>query len=159
MSLAVFNRMQLGQSPIATNNFTLDNLTNGTMKLVRGNAGAGLQDIMTISALGEIDFPQMLRNYSANGYQKFNGGLIVQWGRIAYSTSTIDMGVIITFPVAFSSMCKFIPGGLEATSGDARQYGAGAISSSTLSGLTLGYRSLGPVTSGAGFINWMAIGY
>lgn len=118
MSLVVSNRHQLGQSPIETNNFTLDaTAANGTMKLVRGVAGAGTQDIMTISALGEIDFPQMIRSYGPNGYQKLNGGLIVQWGSVADGTpDATDVPLPIAFPNALLEVIPTIRASLVNTS-------------------------------------------
>ena len=41
------------------------------------------------------------KSLNANGYQKFPGGLIVQWGYQAISATTTT----ITFPTAFSSAC------------------------------------------------------
>lgn len=42
--------------------------------------------------------PEMARNLTANGYQKFPGGLILQWGQIL----TLASGnAVITFPITF----------------------------------------------------------
>jgi len=57
--------MQLGQSPTATQNFTMTTGLNGTMKLARGNVGATTQDIMTVDANGKAVFPQMARAWNA----------------------------------------------------------------------------------------------
>lgn len=58
-SLLRFIMMQLGLSNTPANNFTFDaSADNGTMKLHRGNAGAGTQDVMTVDANGVAEFPQ-----------------------------------------------------------------------------------------------------
>ncbi len=59
MSLIKSIRAQLGLSVTPANNFTLDASANdGTMKLARGNAGSGSQDILTVDAAGLVSFPQ-----------------------------------------------------------------------------------------------------
>jgi hypothetical protein len=62
MSLIKANAVQVGQSPTATQNFTLTvpSSPNGTIKLARGNAGATTQDVMTVSNSGVVSFPQGL---------------------------------------------------------------------------------------------------
>jgi len=72
---------QIGQSITPDNNFTLTAAAdNGTAKLARGNAGATIQDIMTVDAAGKVAFPAQGQSLSANGYVKLPGGLIIQWG-------------------------------------------------------------------------------
>lgn len=117
MSLARFIRAQLGLSNTAANNFTLDaSADNGTMKLVRGNSGAGTQDILTVDASGNVNAPvglqkagsavQALSDFtgtnvslSASGYQKLPSGLIIQWGAI------VSAGGSWSFPIAFPNAC------------------------------------------------------
>lgn len=48
------NAVQLGDSATATNNFVLQTLVNGTMKLSRGNQGATTQDILTVDTAGRV---------------------------------------------------------------------------------------------------------
>ena len=57
MSLIKANAVQIGQSPTATQNFTLavPSSPNGTIKLARGNAGATTQDVISVDASGNID--------------------------------------------------------------------------------------------------------
>lgn len=99
MSTLKTNRVQLGQSGTATQNFTLTaDAADGTMKLARGVAGATTQDILTINALGEVDFPQLVRSYGASGYQKLPGGLIIQWGDGVTNGSGVGT---VTFPINF----------------------------------------------------------
>jgi hypothetical protein len=58
MSLIKANAVQVGQSPTATQNFTLavPSSPDGTIKLARGNAGATTQDVITVDALGNVSF-------------------------------------------------------------------------------------------------------
>lgn len=57
MSLIKSNSVQVGQSPTATQNFTLavPSAPDGTIKLARGNAGATTQDVLSVDASGNID--------------------------------------------------------------------------------------------------------
>lgn len=66
MSLIKANAVQIGQSPTATQNFTLavPSSPNGTIKLARGNSGATTQDVMNVSNAGVVSFPQGLGNIS-----------------------------------------------------------------------------------------------
>jgi len=58
MSLIKANAVQVGQSPTATQNFTLavPSSPDGTIKLARGNSGATTQDVITVDALGNVSF-------------------------------------------------------------------------------------------------------
>jgi hypothetical protein len=66
MSLIKANAVQIGQSPTATQNFTLavPSSPDGTIKLARGNAGATTQDVINVSNAGVVSFPQGLGNIS-----------------------------------------------------------------------------------------------
>ena len=66
MSLIKANAVQIGQSPTATQNFTLavPSSPDGTIKLARGNANATTQDVMNVSNAGVVSFPQGLGNIS-----------------------------------------------------------------------------------------------
>lgn len=95
MSLIKIIKAQLGLSVTPANNFTLDaSADNGTMKLARGNAGATTQDIMTVDALSQIDFPQMSSNVGGSpgskGHITLPGGLIINWGGAAIDTVAAD---------------------------------------------------------------------
>jgi hypothetical protein len=67
MSLIKANAVQVGQSPTATQNFTLavPSSPDGTIKLARGNAGATTQDVLSVSNAGVVSFPQGLGNISS----------------------------------------------------------------------------------------------
>jgi len=58
MSLIKANAVQVGQSPTATQNFTLavPSSPDGTIKLARGNSGATTQDVMSVDASGNVSF-------------------------------------------------------------------------------------------------------
>jgi hypothetical protein len=64
MSLIKANAVQVGQSPTATQNFTLavPSSPDGTIKLARGNAGVTTQDVLTVDTSGNIN-----GNVLANG--------------------------------------------------------------------------------------------
>ncbi len=152
MSLVKSNMHQLGQSATATQNFTLDaSAANGTMKLSRGNAGATSQDILTISALGEIDFPQMVRSFGVNGYYKFPGGLILQWGicptQIAIS-STLIVSLPITFPNSFLHGLAFYD-----------QLAGTGNTSFSITKLSLSQVTIGNGTGGASTPSYFVLGY
>jgi hypothetical protein len=57
MSLIKANAVQIGQSPTATQNFTLavPSSPDGTIKLARGNSGATTQDVLSVDASGNIN--------------------------------------------------------------------------------------------------------
>ena len=59
MSQLTVNKIQIGQSATATQNFTLSvpSSPDGTIKLARGNAGATTQDILNVDASGVVSFP------------------------------------------------------------------------------------------------------
>ena len=67
MSTVKVNRLQIGQSSTATQNFSLEQpvTPDGTVKLVRGNAGAGSQDILTVDAAGNLK-PGVLGDYASD---------------------------------------------------------------------------------------------
>ena len=124
MSLLKLIKAQFGISNTATQNFTLTaENADGTMKLARGNAGATTQDILNVDAAGNVNAPvglqkagsivQALSDFigsnqslSANGYQKFPGGLILQWGYNAATQSTSTNTVV--FPIAFPNACDWV---------------------------------------------------
>ena len=69
------DKLQLGDSATATQNFVLQTNVDGTAKLARGNAGATTQDIMTVDAVGKVAFPQGQSNV---GYVTGQGGTVTQ---------------------------------------------------------------------------------
>lgn len=145
MSTVKTNRVQLGQSATATQNFTLTaEAADGSMKLARGVAGGTTQDILTINSLGEVDFPQMIRSFGANGYQKLPGGLIIQWG-----SSTSGATGTVTFPLAFPNSCASVTGTCVNTVGSVETLETVTITNTNFS------FAIGNGTS----FRWIAIGY
>jgi hypothetical protein len=59
MSKVIADTLQLGSSGTATQNLVVRTNKDGTFTLARGNAGATTQDLLTISASGDIAFPAM----------------------------------------------------------------------------------------------------
>lgn len=113
MSTVKVNRLQIGQSSTATQNFSLEQpvTPDGTVKLVRGNAGAGSQDILTVDASGDVLVGGnnlnlfSAKSLAASGYQKLPSGLIIQWGNFAASASA---DTAATFPIAFPTACQAV---------------------------------------------------
>lgn len=121
-------RVQLGQSGTPANNFTLDaSAANGSMKLARGNALATIQDILGVDAAGVLDalvglkkggsIVQALSDFigsnqslAANGFQKFPGGLILQWGYVVATSG----GQSVTYPIAFPTKIVALTFGAQA---------------------------------------------
>jgi hypothetical protein len=154
MSTLKTNRVQLGLSGTATQNFTFDaSAADGTMKLARGVAGATTQDILTINALGEVDFPQLVRSYGTQGYQKLPGGLIIQWG----TTGGINPGssVSVTFPIAFPNKAlSAIAGFWAAAAISAATFATNVGSGTAVSQMTVFFAGGSPQPA-----QWIAIGY
>ena len=49
---------------------------------------------------------------ATNGYQKFKGGIVVQWGS-ATCNATPGLGVILTYPVAFTNVYMVVATGFS----------------------------------------------
>ena len=97
---------------------------------------------------------------TTNGYQKLQGGLILQWGSVDYSSYPGEVSVTVTFPLAFPTNCLNITTtrkmNIHSTNGDG---GALIVSTSRLNAVV----SLNPFNSDSvsnlrGF-TWFAIGY
>lgn len=61
-----------------------------------------LNQVLQALPLALASRPEMARSLAANGYHRFPGGLILQWGNLTSSASA-DSGA--TFPIAFPSNC------------------------------------------------------
>lgn len=161
MSTVKTNNVQIGQSGTATQNFTLTAANaDGTAKLARGNAGATTQDIMSIAVDGKVDFPAGLSAFlgsnqalGSSGYQKFPGGLILQWG-VGFTAA--DGTIPITFPVAFPNACVGIHG-THSGSGAALMIEVNGTRTRT-SVITKAYNADNQVQAGWAVL-WFAIGY
>lgn len=149
MSLIKTIKAQLGLSNTATQNFTLTaEAADGTMKLARGNAGATTQDIITVASTGAVDFPQLVKSLGINGYLTLPGGVILQWGTTA--VASLD-AYTITFPTAFPTACQLALGGWTGVDSVVGVLGNVTRTTTQLTGNLNG--------TGAGTINWFALGY
>ena len=85
------------------------------------------------------------QSLGTNGYQKFPGGLIIQWGTCTSNTTA----VAVTFPIAFPNNCFAVT--ISRKDGTGTVYDCGA-NSVTTSGFS--------AHNGSGLLNnyWMAIG-
>ena len=97
-----------------------------------------------------VDFTGASQALSANGYQKFPGGLIVQWG--TYTVPTANSQPVITFPITFPSLCGHVNAMLVTST---QSWGLTVVTSTA---------STGTFTTGGGFaagsvLKWFAIGY
>jgi hypothetical protein len=75
-----------------------------------GNAGTVTNGVYTTNFTGAN------QSLSTNGYQKFPGGLIIQWGTISVASrsSETDFGNI-SFPIAFPNACRNVTATLLTT--------------------------------------------
>ena len=91
MSTVKANRVQIGQSATATQNFSLEQpaVPDGTVKLVRGNAGSGSQDILTVDASGNLK-PGVLGNYASDSAAATGG---VPIGGLYHSSGAVKVRV------------------------------------------------------------------
>jgi hypothetical protein len=98
MSLIKANAVQIGQSPTATENFTLavSSSPDGTIKLARGNAGATTQDVLRVGSngqLGVIGFGNIPANTPGFFYQASTDKTPIS----AYKNSSTDTCSAATF--------------------------------------------------------------
>ena len=87
------------------------------------------------------------QSIATNGYQKFPGGLIMQWG------SAEDTATTKSFPIAFPNACLALVG-----NGKTDAYSNDAVSSYIVSASQFRMR-LGTGADTGLFISWIAIGY
>jgi hypothetical protein len=69
----------------------------GTSGQVLKSNGDAPPSFASLSSLTDFD-----KSLSANGYQKFPGGLIIQWGNFSSNT---DSDQTVTFPITFPTAC------------------------------------------------------
>lgn len=99
------------------------------------------------------------QSLAQNGYQKFPGGLILQWGQVqVYSNGTDGGSAPVTFPVAFPAGCVAL-----ANKNGSGNSGADVIYASrgtSLTGFTAGVDSaVGAEGAGWRTVAWIAVGY
>lgn len=121
------------------------NVTGNLTGAVTGNATTVTNGVYTTNFTGTN---QSLG--SANGYQKFVGGMWMQWGTVnitGYSTNAV------TFPIAFTTAVRNIQFTIQ---GGALGNTEGALAANTIS--TTGF-SITSGMSGSFPVFWLAIGY
>jgi hypothetical protein len=121
----------------ASGNFSANTITANLTGTVTGSA--------SLNVLSSA-FTSTNQSLTANGYQKFPGGLIIQWGYEPDTGGTMN----VSFPIAFPSACVCVNAQIRNTT---QNYQSIAINAPTTTGFTL-YWDSAPV----GFY-WFAIGY
>lgn len=120
------------------------NSGNGGVTAVNGSTGA-----ITLSSL--TDFT---RSLGANGYQKFPGGLLIQWGSVGTSIAGNSTGSV-TFPLGFPvTVCSVITT-IRGNNGVSGDQGTIDVYSEGVSGFS--YKHTGDNSVSGMF--WVAIGY
>jgi hypothetical protein len=153
---------QIGTSGTATNNFSLEPTTTGSMKLARGDAGATSQDILSIDSSGKLTFNQgivgVVQGLAANGSGSITlptslGGFTVKWGTSSV-TLNVNLKATITYPAAFAT---YTPIALAQT-GDGTPLLVGTTEADrTLSSFVV---HLPAGSNGSTYrVNWIALGF
>lgn len=104
-------------------------------------------DAQVATAVADSDFTGANQSLATNGYQKFPGGLIVQWD----TTSIPSTGASETFPVAFPNACLGIVFGLAGAGA------AGTVPGYSATTTTATFSNSGADSTRSWF--WVAIGY
>lgn len=112
------DKLQVGNSATATQNFVLQTNADGTAKMARGNVGSTTQDVLTINASGLVGAPQGYSDVLGSGqtwqtvtrtsgttYYNTTGKPIIQncWfngvasGYQCYSSMSINGGTAVVF--------------------------------------------------------------
>lgn len=107
-----------------------------------------------LAAVSSAAFTGSNQSLTTDGYQKFPGGLIVQWGEPA--TSIAQGGTLaVTFPTAFPTGCFQVIAVPLSTSANTNAYSVGTFGKSA-TGFTATNNS---GSSGIVKISWIAVGY
>lgn len=122
-------------SPVLPTPSSSDNSTKGATT-------AFVKSVLSSSGNGLATYSK-----SADGYYKFDNGLIIQWGQTASGSSTT-----VTLPTAFTSTNYVVSVGFETSSGE--NYAAG-YDSKTITGFKI-HTSGGAASRSK---SWIAIGY
>lgn len=143
--------LQLGDDATPTRNFVWTAASaDGTVKLHRGNLGAGTQDILTVSAAGIPNFAQLARTFGASGSVMLEGGLIVKWGSATSGGATNT----ITYPTQFPTATVFAL--CIHTTASTYVWPVTGKAAATFNNIC--YNLSGTPTSGIAY-DWLAIGY
>ncbi|CNJ38737.1 Uncharacterised protein [Yersinia rohdei] len=127
------------ESPLITGalqkSANLSDLTNvSTAQANLGLKGASLRDVGT----GANQIPDMNSfgaSFGASGYQKFPGGLILQWGRV--TTTSALIGAQWNFPIPFPNEVLSYFAMTENSSGDSKYSNIGPISAASRTSATV----------------------
>lgn len=122
---------------------------------------AGIVELATSTEVGELTdavravTPAGLgsvfaKSLGSNGYQKFPGGMILQWGTVGAVTSS---GVTFTFPVTFPTACLLVSVTDRTNQGLATISKAGGNFVSASQGYVVNESAAGDP------VNWIAIGH
>lgn len=145
-------------------------LTPAQVRTILGPASETVASLIELAtnaeALGGTDTTRAVtsaglastRSYSANGYQKFPGGLIIQWGALPSYGGAADM--VVTFPVAFPVACQSVVATSIFPVNDSQLFVVNAVNISRTQ--FSAYRRkvvAGTVSQEPGQFNWIAIGY
>jgi len=171
MSLLKVNAVQIGQSATAANNFgfAVPAVPDGSIRLQRGNVGAAIEDLLTISAAGILSAgynpstglrstalatmqkfaDEFTASTAVNGWQKLPSGIIMQWGTVLTSASA---DTTVTYPTVFPNAARsvvgtcgtafdisFVTNGTTTTSFLANAISAGGRNAITCSWIAFGY--------------------
>jgi hypothetical protein len=137
-----------GASTLSANAVLLGNGTSALQTVAPSTSGNVLTSNGTTWTSAALNFD---KSFTANGWQKIPGGLILQWGESSFINS--DSSVSVTFPIAFTTSCfQVIVSGTAGTSGA----GEVALASIDLTTTTVTIINDGGKGSTA---RWFAIGY
>lgn len=150
-----------GQNSLTANNILLGNGTDGVQFVAPSSNGNILSSNGTtwVSTTFSSFFTGTNQSLASSGYQKFSGGLIVQWGTSpSYSgTSTGNVTNAITFPLAFPNNAFAVTISVRLIDAANLNYHAlGMVQSLTTSGFTFIYNKA--QTSGTFSGYWIAVG-
>jgi len=122
-------------------NFAANTITANLIGNVTGNV-TGSSSLNVLSSA----FTGANQSFTGNGYQKFPGGLIIQWGFVPDTGTTMS----VTFPIAFPTACAGISAQIIRNSANFQSI---AVSSPTTTGFNIYW------DSNADGVNYIAIGY
>lgn len=149
-------------------------VANGQTQIIAGDIEAysgapfitdKLQDKIS-EAEGDIRYPLAAsfdNSVTANGYQKFPGGLIMQWGTsgVFPNTGNDTSTIAVTFPIPFPTACRSIT---HFSSGETEALGTAAVIRHQVlsaSGVTFSGAAIngGVFSASTMTVSWIAIGH
>jgi hypothetical protein len=145
-------------SGVIANTYTTANTANQSSAIVVRDVGGNFAaNTITANLIGSVTGASSLnvltsaftganQSLTADGYQKLPGGLIIQWGFVPDTGTTMSA----TFPIAFPTACVGISAQIIRNSANFQSI---AVSSPTTTGFTIYWDSL------ADGVSYIAIGY